>query len=112
MNELRSLPAEKLAAKRNAFDDPRLEELVFRYRARNFADSLTQGEAARWEDHRIARLFDDGTAPRDKRAPRTLEALFNEIDALSETAEERNDDKALEILAALYDYAEQIAPAR
>ena len=112
LNELRSLPADKLAVKRNAFDDPRLEELVFRYRARNFAASLTQQEAARWEDHRIARLFDADTVGSASGKPRTLEALFNEIDALSESANEREDDKALEILAALYEYAEAIAPAR
>jgi exodeoxyribonuclease-1 len=34
--------------------------------------------------------------------------LFAEIDALSETADER----AEEILGALYDYAEMIAPSR
>ncbi len=132
LNALRGLPADKRAAKRNAFDDPLLEELVFRYRARNFAASLTQDEAARWEDHRCARLFDDGAVvtgaaksidgkPANRKAgggklsggkPRTLEALFTEIDALSENATEREDDKALEILSALYDYAEMIAPAR
>ena len=36
--------------------------------------------------------------------------LFTEIDALSEAADEREDDQALEILGALYDYAEMIAP--
>ena len=35
---------------------------------------------------------------------------LTEIDALSEAADEREDDQALEILGALYDYAEMIAP--
>ena len=118
LNELRSLPADKLAAKRNAFDDPRLEELVFRYRARNFAASLTMPEAARWEAHRAAQLFGPEVegqaraAGRSKGGALTIDALFTEIDALSETANERHDDKALEILGALYDYVEMIAPDR
>ncbi len=102
LNELRGLSADKLAAKRYAFDDPRLEELVFRYRARNFLASLSLEDAGRWEAHRVAKLFDaEGGA-------RTIEALFVEIDALSETADERGE----EILGALYDYAELIAPER
>ena len=102
LNELRGLTAQKLAAKRNAFDDPRLEELVFRYRARNFLASLSLEDAARWEVHRVATLFDgEGGA-------RTIEALFAEIDALSETADERGEA----VLGALYDYAEMIAPER
>jgi exodeoxyribonuclease-1 len=102
LNHLRSLSPAKLAAARDAFDDPRLEELVFRYRARNFPASLSLNEAARWEAHRVARLFDgEGGA-------RTVEALFDEIDPLSETADERGEA----ILGALYDYAEMIAPLR
>jgi exodeoxyribonuclease-1 len=102
LNQLRDLSIEKLAASRNAFDDPRLAELVFRYRARNFPASLTADEHARWEEHRVARLFNgEGGA-------RTVEALSTEIDALSEDADESGE----EILGALYDYAEMIAPQR
>jgi exodeoxyribonuclease I len=119
LNELRSLSADKLAAKRNAFDDPRLEELVFRYRARNFAASLTTEEAARWEAHRAAQLFDAEMSESNGKGggsgsirPRTVEAMFAEIDALSEAADSREDDSALEILGALYEYAGMIAPER
>lgn len=102
LNQLRELSAEKLALTRNAFDDPRLEELLFRYRARNFPASLLPDEFARWEAHRVARLFDgeDGA--------RTVEVLFDEIDRLSESVDERGEA----ILGALYDYAEMIAPQR
>lgn len=102
LNSLRSLSPDKLAVAKNAFDDPRLEELVFRYRARNFLATLNLAEAARWNAIRSAKLFDaEGGA-------RTIEGLFAEIDALSETADERGE----EILGALYDYAEAIAPER
>ncbi|OON63985.1 exodeoxyribonuclease I [Massilia sp. KIM] len=103
--KLESLRAEApaaLAGQRPSFEDERLSELLFRYRARNFPHTLSEQEMQRWEDHRAARLF-DGAA-----GARTVEQLFGEIDALSETADER----AEEILGALYDYAEQIAPAR
>jgi len=102
LESLRTEKPERLAAARPSFDDERLSELLFRYRARNFPHSLTELEAAQWEQHRAARLF-DGAA-----GARTIEQLFAEIDALSEDADER----AEEILGQLYDYAEQIAPSR
>ncbi len=37
-----------LAAKRPAFADPRLDELLFRYRARNFPGTLSEPEQAQW----------------------------------------------------------------
>jgi exodeoxyribonuclease-1 len=102
LEALRADSPEQLASARPTFEDERLVELLFRYRARNFPHTLAPAEARRWEEHRAARLFDGlGGA-------RTVEQLFVEIDALSETADER----AEEILGALYDYAEGIAPSR
>jgi exodeoxyribonuclease-1 len=99
---LRAETPEKLALVRPSFDDERLEELFFRYRARNFPQTLGEAEATYWEQHRAAKLFDG------KGGARTIEQLFAEIDALSEDADERAED----ILGALYDYAEAIAPTR
>ena len=100
LDRLRGLSAEQLAAKRPAFDDRRLDELLFRYRARNFASTLDDAEQARWQQHRSERLHDGvgGGA--------TLAQFFERIDVLSESA----DDRGQAILGALYDYAEQIAP--
>ncbi len=102
LNELRGMTPAKLASARPAFQDARLEELLFRYRARNFPETLNEEEAQRWEDHRAARLFDGAGGAR------TVEMLFGEIDMLSEDTDEQGE----EILGALYDYAEQIAPTR
>ncbi len=100
LNELRTTSPEKMATMRLAFDDARLAELVFRYRARNFPGSLKLEEAARWEAHRAARLFEgEGGA-------RSMDALAAEIDNLAESADERGEA----ILGSLYDYAESIAP--
>lgn len=102
LNRLRTLTPQQLADARPGFDNGRLEELLFRYRARNFPATLSDDDAQRWEEHRAARLFDgvDGA--------RTIAMLFEEIDRLSETVDERGE----ELLGALYDYAEAIAPER
>ncbi len=102
LNQLRGLSAAELARDRTGFDDARLGELLFRYRARNWPESLSAEETERWEAHRAARLLEgEGGA-------RNVDVLFSEIDALSETADERGE----ELLGALYEYAEAIAPER
>jgi exodeoxyribonuclease-1 len=100
LNQLRELTADKLAAARPAFDDPRLSELLLRYRARNFPHSLSEQEQQTWQQHRSARLL-QGEA-----GARTLQALFDELDRLVENADEQGEA----LLGALYDYAESIAP--
>jgi exodeoxyribonuclease-1 len=102
LQRLRALPPDDLAAKRVAFDDPRLEELLFRYRARNFPRTLDEGEQARWHEHCSARLHEGAGGAL------TLSAFFERIDQLHESV----DDKGQEILGALYDYAESIAPEK
>jgi exodeoxyribonuclease-1 len=102
LESLRAETPPKLAAARPSFEDERLSHLLFRYRARNFPHTLAAEERQAWEDHRAARLFDGAGGAR------TIDRLFAEIDALSETADER----AEAILGALYDYAEMIAPSR
>ncbi|MBU1357239.1 MAG: exodeoxyribonuclease I, partial [Gammaproteobacteria bacterium] len=55
LTHLRTLSPTELAHARTGFDDSRLEELLFRYRARNFPESLGDEERERWEMHRVAR---------------------------------------------------------
>ena len=101
--QLESIRMQKPAAltgKRVSFEDERLNELLLRYRARNFPETLSEEEMQTWEANRAARLFEGAGGAR------TIDQLFQEIDALSETADER----AEAILGALYDYAEMIAP--
>ena len=92
--------AGKFGKRGPAFDDARLEELFFRYRARNWPATLDAAEQARWLQHCQERLH-DGVG-----GGQTLAQFFERIDALSETADERGEA----ILAALYDHAEAIAP--
>ena len=100
LDRLRGLPGSKLAGKQPAFDDSRLAELFFRYRARNFPSSLSEEETERWQQHCSERLHGGAIGP----SP--LVQFFERIDALNETADERGQA----ILGELYDYAEQIAP--
>jgi exodeoxyribonuclease-1 len=100
LERLRRLDGPQLAGQRVAFDDDRLEELLFRYRARNFPDTLSADENERWLDHCSARLHEG------EGGSTTLQQFFDRIDELNEDADERRQ----EILGALYEYAEQIAP--
>ncbi|MBR5418664.1 exodeoxyribonuclease I [Candidatus Saccharibacteria bacterium] len=38
------------------FNDPRLPDLLLHYKARNFANSLSEAEAKKWEAYRVARV--------------------------------------------------------
>ena len=95
---LRALPPEDLATA-VAFDDPRLDELLFRFRARNFAHTLSEAERARWTRQRRARLHDGvGGA--------TTRAQFQaRIEALVAAAAERDDTRARGLLEALMEWA-------
>ena len=100
LEQLRHMDGAQLAAAHPRFDDPRLPELVWRYRARNFPETLTPAEVQRWDAHRAARLLHGAGGAR------TVEQFFSAIDTLSETADARGE----EILGALYDWAEQVVP--
>ena len=55
--DVRSTPPEALAAREFGFSDPRLPELLFRYRARNWPRTLTHEEQHRWDDYRRQRVL-------------------------------------------------------
>jgi exodeoxyribonuclease-1 len=59
MDRLRAAKPEDLAEFATQFDDSRLPELLFRYRARNYPETLSPDEAADWEKQRLARIHDD-----------------------------------------------------
>ena len=104
LQRLRELKPDQLAAKRVVFQDTRLEELLFRYRARNFPATLNEAEQERWQQHRVARLH------QGEGGGLTLAAFYEHVDALAETAMAASDERGQAILEALVDYAEGIAP--
>lgn len=56
MNRILTATPEALAEMALAFDDPRLPEMLFRYRARNWPETLSPTERARWQEYRVDRL--------------------------------------------------------
>ena len=101
MDQVRSLSAEDLAVTTFAFEDQRLPEMLFRYRARNYPETLSDEERAAWEEFRYLRLTEpeaganlcmeefqeevekllaDEALPADKR--RVLEQLLEYADGL------------------------------
>ncbi len=104
LQRLRQLSPDQLAGKHVAFQDSRLDEVLFRYRARNFPGTLNDAEQERWQQHCAARLH-GGEA-----GCMTLAAFTEKVDELAEVAMERDDERAQGLLEALMDYAESIAP--
>jgi exodeoxyribonuclease I len=106
LERLRLLKPEALAAKVAGvrFADSRLDELLWRYRARNFPQTLTTEEQARWLAHCMQRLHGAADLRGEIQSP--LSRYFEQIDQLSEAADESGEA----ILGALYDFATEIAP--
>jgi exodeoxyribonuclease-1 len=104
LQRLRELQPGQLATRHPACADARLQELLWRYRARNFADTLTDEEQQRWQQHCAARLH-GGVG-----GARTLAAYFERIDTLAEAAMDAGDEPAQALLEALVDYGQAIAP--
>lgn len=102
LDQLRALPPAALATARVGFDDPRLAELLLRWRARNHPDTLSPEEAAQWQQHREARLL------AGECGARTLAQLQERLDTLAEQAMEQGDERAESILGALADWAEHL----
>ncbi len=59
MNDLTDMNPRDLSKTRMQFDDPRIPEMLFRYRARNWPQSLSQEERKRWDTFRQHRLCDE-----------------------------------------------------
>jgi len=57
-DKVRATAPEALARLRIDFDAPKLDEMLFRYRARNWPETLTRAERERWDAFRRQRLND------------------------------------------------------
>jgi exodeoxyribonuclease-1 len=98
---LRGLSPDELSRAQPKFKDARLPELVFRYRARNFPETLTAEEAVRWEAYRIRRLTVQGCG-----GSIVLSEYQARIDALEASPGLSAKDR--EILASLRSYSQEI----
>jgi exodeoxyribonuclease-1 len=75
--DVRATPPQQLGERAFGFKDPRLDELLFRYRARNWPLTLDSGEQARWDDYRRQRLASGSTT-----SEYSLDGFFEELAGL------------------------------
>jgi exodeoxyribonuclease-1 len=102
--DFRKLSPERMAQSRATFDDGRLTELAFRFRARNFPHTLSGDEQARWLAHCADRLVQGVPGYT------TLAAYFDDIDARIENSMDDSDEPP-EILSELYEWGEFLGQA-
>ena len=101
MERVRAATPEQLAQDNWPFQDERLAPLLFRYRARNYPQSLSATERNEWQDWRQRRLQDPAAG-----APLVL-AQYREL-LQQKLAEPALNDAQRDILLALQDYGSQL----
>lgn len=99
LKEALSLPPESLAGRRFGFQDPRLDTLLFRYRARNWPETLGPEEKEDWDAFCLTRLKGDNDL-----GPRTLDGFNEEIAKMLSRGSAKEDDEDIQKLRA---YAEK-----
>ena len=85
------------------FNDKRLAEMLFRYRARNWPESLAEDETEQWQQYRQQRLTIETT---DKIL--TLPRYFEAIEACRS---EKLNQEQLQILTEIEAYGHQLEAA-
>lgn len=100
MERIRSADAEGLAGETFVFEDTRFDELLFRYRARNFPQSLSSDEQLQWQEFCYQRLSDESME-----AGITLESFHERIDELLEA---QPSDEKRKILEQLLEWGDQL----
>ncbi|PVY79301.1 exodeoxyribonuclease I subunit C [Tamilnaduibacter salinus] len=102
LDELLRQPPEFLGEEAPDFEDSRLPEMLFRYRARNYPQSLTPEEQERWEQFRQVRLMKPG------RGWRSLEGYMSDLQQRLQSGDLSQRDRNL--LDDLYLYGESLIP--
>ncbi|WP_409523229.1 exodeoxyribonuclease I [Nitrincola sp. MINF-07-Sa-05] len=103
MEQVRRAELEQLVGLDLPFQDPRLEEMLLRYKARNFPQTLSDDEQERWEEYRSQKLLHG-----DKGGYMTLPQFYETLNQLG--AEHASDERTMQILEELALYAESIYP--
>ncbi|MFO7528376.1 MAG: exodeoxyribonuclease I [Marinobacter sp.] len=102
LNWLLSQPVETLGEQEVRFEDDRLQEMLFRYRARNYPSTLIGEEMERWEQFRSERLM------HPKKGWRSLEAFAQELQRLA--ADPALTPEKRHVLEELHFYGESLIP--
>ena len=99
IQQVRMTPPDQLGTLKLSFTDARLDEMLFRYRARNWPETLVDDEASEWQAFRRQRLLDSSGG-----GSITLEQCYERIDALKADVDEGK--KA--VLSELKAYVDQL----
>lgn len=102
MNSIRTSNEQALAESEFAFQDSRLAEMLFRYKARNYPSTLTEEEHAKWEQHCASRILNAESEYLN------VQQFSNRLMELSQNQELTAKDQA--VLQELQYYAESIIP--
>lgn len=97
LDQLASASPTELSKLSPVFDDPKYTELIFRYRARNFPETLDGQDRIRWQDHCRKRLIAGGNGAKHNMQQ------FLDVVAELETGEASAD--RIGILSGLREYA-------
>lgn len=100
METIRHTPAAELAGLQLNFDDDRLEEMLFRYRARNYPETLNKQERQQWDHYRKEKFTNPA------HSHRTLNQLYAEIETIQNAPDTIGSQ--LVLLEALVDYANTV----
>ncbi|MCG6938815.1 MAG: exodeoxyribonuclease I [Gammaproteobacteria bacterium] len=100
IDTIRNTPVNELANLQFNFDDPRLDEMLFRYRARNYPETLNKQERSQWNDYRHNKFSNPVSSHR------TMNQFLAEIEALQQAPDTIGSE--LVILEELLEYAKSI----
>jgi len=103
MERVRAMDPWDLVGERFAFQDPRLEEMLFRFRARSYPETLEGDELEQWEGFRWMRI-NDATL-----SGFTLKAFAREIEHYNQ---QTLTDHQRQVLEELVLYVEAMLPAQ
>jgi exodeoxyribonuclease-1 len=100
MDKVRAASPDALAGESFVFEDARLPEMLFRYRARNFPHTLSASERAQWDEFRLQRI-----AEPDAASALGMEAYQELVDAL---LQEERPAREHAVLEALLEYGDAL----
>jgi len=90
MEQLRQLNAEQLITARPPFRDDRLPEMLFRYRARNYPDTLSADERVQWDEFRRTCFSNETIGSRN-----TLVSYYQRIEELMSAPQTTTEQQQL-----------------
>ena len=100
IDTIRNTHVDELASLHFNFDDNRLEEMLFRFRARNYPETLSEQEHKQWNDYRHDKFSNPATSHR------TMNQFLAEIEAIRQSPD--TICSQLVLLEELLEYANSI----